>query len=129
MITTRPIDPGCFAQPGTSNGAVVTFTGVVRDHNDGRPVTGMHYDCYRAMAEQEMQRIVAEVKTATGVESIEAVHRIGELVVGDISLLVVVTAPHRREAFDAAQKVVDELKQRVPIWKKEHYADAESKWL
>jgi molybdopterin synthase catalytic subunit len=129
VITTRPIDPREFQYAGGSSGAVVTFAGVVRNSNEGREVTGMHYDCYREMAEQEIARIIDEVKATTSVQTIDVVHRIGELAVGEVSLVVVVKAPHRRQAFGAAQQVIDELKRRVPIWKKEHYADSESRWL
>lgn len=111
------------------SGAVVTFTGVVRDHNDGRRVTGMFYQCYREMAEREIAAVVESVKKKYRVKTVEAVHRVGELAVGDVSLLVVVASAHRRDAFEAIQEFVDVLKERVPIWKKERYADGTEKWL
>lgn len=131
MITDKPIrleehltgdfDPKC--------GAVVTFCGVVRSTNEGRNVVGMFYDCYRQMAEPEIGRVVDDVTSECGVRGLKVVHRIGELAVGELSLLVVASSEHRREAFEATQRVVDEIKRRVPIWKKERYADAPAKWL
>lgn len=130
MITEKPIrpeehtndvDPEC--------GAVVTFTGVVRSPNNGRPVASIFYDCYREMAEREIASVVDDIKTDWPVDTVKVVHRVGEVGVGDISLLVVVTAIHRREAFEAGRKTVDEIKRRVPIWKKERYDDTTTKWL
>jgi len=112
-----------------AHGAVVTFSGVVRDHNEGRPVTGVFYDCYREMAERELERLAARAGSRYPVKVIRLEHRIGELTVGDVSLLIVVASAHRKEAFDACQYIIDEIKKRVPIWKKERYADETSKWL
>ena len=114
-------DPTC--------GGVVTFCGVVRSPHEGHEVVGIFYDCYREMAEREIDSIVAAIKKECSVESIKVVHRIGEVAVGEVSLLVAVAAEHRREAFVAAQRVIDEIKRRVPIWKKERYADSATKWL
>ena len=131
MITDKPIrleehlagdfDPKC--------GAVVTFCGVVRSTNEGRSVTGIFYDCYQEMAEPEIGRVIDDVASECRVSNLRVVHRIGELAVGEPSLLVVACAEHRREAFEATQRVVDEIKRRVPIWKKERYADAPAEWL
>jgi molybdopterin synthase catalytic subunit len=130
-ITDKPICVEDYAIGDNDNrcGGVVTFTGVVRAHNQGRPVTGIHYDCYREMADAEMRLIIEDVAAATGATTITAIHRIGELQPGDVALLVVAAAPHRKEAFDAAERTVAEIKRRVPIWKKEHYADATAEWL
>ena len=131
MITDKPIhleehltgdfDPKC--------GAVVTFSGVVRSANEGRKVTGIFYDCYREMAEAEIGRLIDDVVAEYRVNSLKIVHRIGELTVGELSLLVLASSEHRREAFEATQRVIDEIKRRVPIWKKERYADAPAQWL
>jgi len=131
MITDKPIhleehltgdfDPTC--------GAVVTFSGVVRSTNEGRAVTGIFYDCYREMAEAEIERLIADVMADCRVNSLKIVHRVGELTVGELSLLVMASSEHRREAFEATQRVIDEIKRRVPIWKKERYADAPAEWL
>lgn len=132
MITDKPIeteklladlsDPDC--------GAVVVFAGIVRaDEKDGKRVSRIHYDCYREMAQQEMSRVTEEIKGSSGVKSIRAVHRIGDVPVGEVSLLVVVASGHRGEGYDASRRVVDEIKKRVPIWKKEVYDDESSRWL
>ena len=131
MITNKPIrieehlarvsDIGC--------GGVATFTGVVRSPNDGHTVTSIHYDCYQEMAERVIEDIVAEVTRLTGATRLLVIHRIGDVPAGEASLLVIAVSPHRKEAFNAVQKAVDEIKQRVPIWKKEHYADAATRWV
>jgi molybdopterin synthase catalytic subunit len=113
----------------TRNGAVVTFEGVVRREDRGRRVTGIYYDCYRAMAEQELERIVEAARTRFAVGIVDVRHRIGEVAAGETSLLVVVTAPHRKAAFDACQAVIDDIKKCVPIWKKERYTDQPAQWL
>ena len=130
-ITRDRIDADAIVATGvsSSSGAQVVFKGIVRDHNDGRRVRGLHYDCYDEMAEREINRIVSEVSEACDVGDITIIHRVGDLAVGETSLLVVVEAPHRRAAFEAAMQVVDEIKQRVPIWKKEKYDDEREQWL
>ena len=127
-ITRDPIELDAYASPDAANGAVVTFWGVVRDHSGGRPVTGIFYECYEEMASKEMRRIVDEVRAESPVHGVTIVHRIGEVAAGEPSLLLVVAAAHRAGAFAAAQRIVDELKVRVPIWKKERYADGEPEW-
>jgi len=112
------------------SGAVVVFAGVVRaDATKGRRVTGIHYDCYREMASEEMSRLVVEISAATGVHEIRVLHRVGDVGVGETSMLVIVNAGHRGEAYDASRRVVDEIKRRVPIWKKEMYDDGTSRWI
>jgi molybdopterin synthase catalytic subunit len=129
-ITEKPIDlSGAPKQPNGECGAAVTFLGVVRSPNKGREVTGIVYECYREMAEVEVERIIADVKKSYAVSDVTVVHRIGRVGVGEISLLVVVWAAHRGEAFEASQSIVHELKRRVPIWKKELYGDATSQWV
>ena len=106
------------------------FAGVVRaDEKDGRRVNHIHYECYEDMAEREMTALVDSIAETTGVSAITAVHRVGDVPVGDVSLLVVVTAGHRAEAYEASRLVVEEIKRRVPIWKKEIYDDESGKWL
>jgi molybdopterin synthase catalytic subunit len=131
LITERAIRQEDYAihDPAHECGAVATFTGVVRANNEGRSVTAIHYDCYREMAEREMRAIVKEVLADSRATQARAVHRIGELVPGDISMLVVVASPHRSDAFDACHRIVDAIKLRVPIWKKEHYVDQTARWL
>ena len=105
------------------DGAVCTFTGVVRDRNDGRAVTGIDYEAYRSMAEAEMRRVADEVVAGEGVSAVAMVHRVGTLGIGEASVVVSVSAPHRHEAFTACHRAIDLLKQRVPIWKHEHGPD------
>jgi molybdopterin synthase catalytic subunit len=132
MITDQPIhlEDRLSGLLGAESGAVVVFAGVVRaDVEGGRKVTRIHYDCYREMAEREMARLTEEIRASTGVHAIMAVHRVGDVPVGEISLLVVVTAGHRSEAYDASRRAVDEIKLRVPLWKKEIYDDGSSRWI
>ncbi|MEE9269188.1 MAG: molybdenum cofactor biosynthesis protein MoaE [Candidatus Krumholzibacteria bacterium] len=131
FITDEPIivDDTVARARDTRNGALVTFEGVVRREDHGRRVTGIYYDCYRALAERELERIVEDVRTRFTVSVVDVRHRIGEVAAGETSLLVIVTAPHRKAAFDACQAVIDDIKKCVPIWKKERYADHRAKWL
>lgn len=114
---------------GNANGATVLFLGTVRDVNDGRDVTGIEYTAYRSMAERELARIVEEAATLAQSKDIAVEHRLGELSVGECSVAVAVAHPHRGRAFDAARFVIEELKRRVPIWKREHYADGTREWV
>ena len=104
-------------------GAVATFLGVVRNHNDGRPVTRLEYEAYATMAEAELARILEEVANEIPEARVAATHRVGELRVGDIAVACAASAPHRAEAFRACRKVIDEIKSRLPIWKREHGPD------
>lgn len=110
-------------------GAVVTFAGVVRERSDDdRPVTGLSYEAHERMAVSEFERIAAEARERFGACEIAVLHRVGELQIGEIAVGVAVGAPHRGEAFDACEYVIDELKARAPIWKKEHYVDGTGEW-
>lgn len=131
MITREPIrlEEHVAGEPDPTCGAVVVFTGVVRSPHAGRDVTGVSYECYEEMAERELASLLEELKAAHPVKELRVVHRIGELAVGEVSLLVIVTAAHRKEAFVAAAKTVDEIKRRVPIWKRERYVSGDSRWL
>lgn len=111
-----------------ADGAYVAFEGIVRDHNDGHKVVRLEYECYEALASKEITVIMDEAIERFGVSFVEVVHRIGALMIGDAAVFVQVLAPHRREAFEAAQYVMDELKQRAPIWKKEFYHDGSHAW-
>ncbi|MBV9119547.1 MAG: molybdenum cofactor biosynthesis protein MoaE [Chloroflexi bacterium] len=109
-------------------GAVVTFAGVVRDHHDGRRVTAMAYEAYGSMAEHKLRQITAEVADRWPDVRVAILHRTGKLEIGDASVMIAASAPHRAEAFDACEYAIDTLKQVVPIWKKEAYEDGEV-WL
>jgi molybdopterin synthase catalytic subunit len=102
---------------------------MVREMNDGRDVTGIEYTAYRSMAERELATIVAEAASVAGTDDIAVEHRIGQLAVGECSVAVAVGHPHRGRAFEAARYVIEQLKQRVPIWKREHYVDGTREWV
>ncbi len=110
-------------------GACVTFEGWVRNHNEGKPVQALDYEAYPELAEKEGERILVEAREKFSVQSIVCVHRTGALRIGDLAVWVGVTAAHRGAAFDACRYVIDEVKARVPIWKKEHYTDGVSEWI
>ncbi|MGH7506779.1 MAG: molybdenum cofactor biosynthesis protein MoaE, partial [Longimicrobiales bacterium] len=110
-ITDHAIDAAdVLALVGSpEDGATILFLGVVRTTNEGRSVSGMRYDAYRAMAEQVLSTIAAEAADRAGTDRIAVVHRIGELAVGDTSVAIAVSTPHRAEAFDAARYVIEEI--------------------
>jgi molybdopterin synthase catalytic subunit len=130
-ITRDPIDADAVLTQvgGPADGAIDVFLGVVRDHNDGMPVTGMHYDAYAEMAERTLHDIVAEAVRLPGVGNVAAVHRVGELSTGEVSVAIAASAPHRAEAFAATRYVIEEIKKRLPVWKQERYREGEPKWL
>jgi molybdopterin synthase catalytic subunit len=110
-------------------GACVTFEGRVRNHNEGRAVQALEYEAYVELGVAEGERILAEARARFEVLGIVAVHRTGALALGDLAVWVGVAAAHRGAAFDACRYVIDEVKARVPIWKKEHYVEGESAWI
>lgn len=130
-ITTDPIDAATvLSEVGSaSDGATVVFLGHVRDRNDGRPVTGMHYDAYRGMAERVLAEIAGEAEARAGGGDVAVVHRTGELAIGDVSIAIAVSSPHRAEAFEACRDVIEAVKRRLPVWKQERYADRPAEWL
>jgi len=123
-VSEEPIDPAALVALVTRNdaGAVVLFLGTVRDHSDGRRgVTRLEYEAYREVVEDKIREIVREVRGRWELAAVAAAHRVGSLGVGEVSVGVAVSSPHRPEAFAAARALIDELKQRAPIWKKEHW--------
>jgi molybdopterin synthase catalytic subunit len=131
VITAAPIDILEMMQHvrRDADGAVLLFSGVVRDHDGGRPVTGLRYEAYAEMASQKLTGICKDVSAQFEIGDIAVVHRIGELAVGEISVAIAVAAPHRDAAFKASREVIERLKREVPIWKRERYADGEEVWL
>ena len=111
-----------------SNGAVVTFLGNTRDNFEGKGVIRLEYEAYVKMAVKKLEEIRQEMMQEFGIEDIAIAHRIGVVDIGETSLVVAVASPHRTEAFQACHKVVDRVKEIVPIWKKEVYADG-SRWV
>jgi len=130
-IVERPLAPhdlvGEVADP--SCGAVTLFVGTVREVNDGRPVTGIDYSAYGAMAAEELERIAEEAVRRFGTPRLVVEHRIGTLTLGEASIAIAVAHPHRAAALDAQRFVIEEVKRRVPIWKREHYADGTRGWV
>ena len=110
-------------------GAYASFEGWVRDHNDGRPVLGLRYEAYAALACTEGQHIVEEAVARFAITGVHCVHRTGDLAIGDLAVWVGVSAAHRGAAFDACRFVIDEVKSRVAIWKHERYVDGGLQWL
>lgn len=113
----------------TANGATLLFIGTVRDVNDGRGVTGIEYSAYESMAERELADIVREAAREFGTEDIVVEHRLGTLELGDASIAIAVAHPHRGPAYDASRYVIEQIKRRVPIWKREHYVDGTREWV
>lgn len=126
-LTREAIQPGAIAQSLLcgEEGAVVTFEGTVRNNTNGRRTRFLEYECYRPMAIRTMARIGAEIAGQYAIGRIAMVHRLGRLLIGETSVAVVVTAPHRKPAFEAALEGINRLKRLVPIWKKEFFADGE----
>lgn len=130
-ITREPIDKAGLEKRLLSGGAgaIVTFDGVVRDNTKGRAVLSLEYDAYPPMAVKEMKRVGDEIREQwPEVERIGIVHRFGKLDVSESSVVIVVSSPHRRIAFEACRYAIDRVKQVVPIWKKEIFADGEA-WV
>ncbi|HEY4381495.1 MAG TPA: molybdenum cofactor biosynthesis protein MoaE [Acidobacteriaceae bacterium] len=124
-ITDGPIaaDAIVTAMKAGSDGAVCVFDGIVRDNTRGRATLYLDYESYREMAIEQMQRLASEAITKFGVRDVALVHRLGRLMVGETSVLIVVASAHRAAAFDACRWLIDTLKKTVPIWKKETFAD------
>jgi molybdopterin synthase catalytic subunit len=114
-------DPAC--------GGYASFEGWVRDNNEGKHVLRLEYEAFEELGVKEGERIVAEAMKRFGVQRAACVHRVGDLAIGELAVWVGVSAGHRAEAFDACRYIIDEVKHRVPIWKKEHYEDGDSGWV
>ena len=113
------------AVSGEAFGAVVTFTGAVRDATRGRKVVRLEYEAYAPMAERMFERIAAEAKERWPGSRLAIVHRVGTLLPGELAVVIAASAPHREAAFEACRHAIERLKQDAPIWKKELYADGE----
>ncbi|RDI49301.1 molybdenum cofactor biosynthesis protein MoaE [Nocardia mexicana] len=128
-ISDRPLNPSEVEQAvtGPEYGAVVVFTGKVRNHDGGQSVSALEYSAH-PQAETFLERVCAEVSAAAGLP-VAAVHRVGPLTVGDLAIAVAVAAPHRAEAFGICSELVDRIKHEVPIWKRQLFADGMSEWV
>ena len=127
-IVEEPLSPdavaGSVGDPAA--GGIVIFSGVVRNEKDGRPVKYLEYEAHAPMAEAKLREIGAEVRRRwPSVKAVAILHRVGRLEIGESSVLIAVSAAHRREAFEACHYAIDTLKQTVPVWKKEHFEDGE----
>lgn len=110
-------------------GGFVSFEGWVRNHNEGKPVNGLFYEAYVPLAEKEGARILNEAMARFDVRLASCQHRVGELPIGGIAVWVGVSSDHRDAAFQACRYIIDEVKARLPIWKKEQYANGETEWV
>ena len=130
-ISTAPIDTDALQRklPDAHAGACVTFEGWVRDHNEGDSVTALEYEAHEPIAVAEGEKILAEARERFDIVAAYGEHRVGRLAIGDCAVWVGVSAAHRGAAFDACRYIIDEVKSRVPIWKKEHYTGGATGWV
>ena len=130
FLTDRPIDHAELIRrvDAADRGGVASFFGLVRNHHQGRAVARLEYSAYGAMAEAECARIVAEAEARWPV-AVALLHRVGALEVGETAVGIAVAGAHRDEAFAACRHVIEEVKRRVPIWKRERYADGTEEWV
>ena len=126
-ITHRKLCPEAITESvkRDSNGAVVTFLGSTRDSTSDRKVLYLEYEAYRPMADNQLGRIADEIRDRWGIKDVAIAHRLGRLEIGDLSLVVAIASPHRKEAFEASAYAIDRIKQIVPIWKKEFFEGGE----
>ena len=125
LLVRDAIDPDSLVRHvrTASDGAVVTFDGCVRNQSHGRPTRYLDYEAYESMALNKMREIAAELHAKFAVDRVAIAHRLGRLEIGETSVFIAVSAPHRPAAFDACRFAIDTLKRTVPIWKKEYFAD------
>lgn len=130
LVQHEPIDGQALIRSVRTDrdGAVALFLGTVRDHTEGRSVTGLRYSAYEEMALQELERVRDQALEQFEITRVAVVHRLGALEIGATSVAVAVAAPHRAAAFDACRFMIDTLKRTVPIWKKETFEDGEA-WI
>jgi molybdopterin synthase catalytic subunit len=130
-VTTEPLSVQAVNDlvKRPTDGAVVTFDGIVRNNFAGRSVQYLEYEAYAAMAEQKLAEIGEEIRRKFAVGEVAMVHRIGRLEIGESSIVIAVAAPHRQAAFEACAYAMDRIKEEVPIWKKEFFTDGEEHWV
>lgn len=130
-LVRDPIDPArALALVGDEgHGAAVLFLGMVRNEADGRTVSGMTYDAYEEMAAAVLGAIADEASERWGTDRMAVLHRVGELSVGEVSVAIAVSSCHRAEAFEASRYIIEEIKHRLPVWKKERYAGGDEAWV
>lgn len=130
-VVRDPIDSAeVLARVGADeDGAGLLFLGVVRDHSEGLSVGGVRYDAYEEMAAGVLTEIADEAASVLGTDRIAVVHRVGDLAVGDVSVAIAVSSPHRAEAYESSRFIIEEIKKRLPVWKKELYSDGVEEWV
>ena len=130
-LTQEPIDFAALTESVRSpgSGAVVLFLGTVRELTNGRQTSSLDYEAYPEMAERKLGELETEARSRWPIDKLAMVHRLGHLELGEVSVAVAVSCPHRHQAFDAARFLIDELKACVPIWKKENWADGTTEWV
>ena len=130
-LTRDPIEPAdVLARVGhDEDGAAVLFLGTVRNHADDRPVNGITYEVYEEMAAPVLAEIAREAAEILGTDRLAVVHRVGELTVGEHSVAIATSSPHRAQAYESSRYVIEEIKKRLPVWKKEHYKDGRAEWV
>jgi molybdopterin synthase catalytic subunit len=130
LVTADPVDVGALERSvaDAAAGAVVSFAGVVRDHDGGRAVTMIEYEGHPS-AQAVLEEVAADVAARTDVDALAVAHRVGPLQVGEAALVVAVSAAHRQEAFAAAALLVDEVKLRLPVWKRQVFGDGTDEWV
>jgi len=130
-ITDAEIVPGALLEAVSSDGhgAALLFLGTVRDHADGRPVSGMRYEAYLEMAERVMTEIAGAAAERMEAGALAVVHRIGTLDLREASVGIAVATPHRAPAYEVNRWIIEEIKRRLPVWKHEHYADGAAAWV
>lgn len=130
-LTHDPIDYHALTESvrSSGSGAVVLFLGTVRELTEGRRTVALDYDAYPQMAEVKLAELEAAARSRWPIDQVGIVHRLGHLELGDISVAVAVSCPHRAQAFEAARFLIDELKVSVPIWKQENWADGSTEWV
>ena len=131
QLTHGEIDYSVLTESVRSDraGAVLLFLGTVREMTNGRQTTALDYDAYPDMAKTTMQELIDEACKKWPIERVGIIHRLGHLQLGDISVAVALSCPHRQQTFEAGRFLIDELKIRVPIWKKENWADGTTEWV
>ena len=130
-ISRKPIDPTKALESVMDEdaGGIVLFVGTIRNQTKGKEVKGLEYEVYRPMAERQIARLEEEIRKRWPVKSIRLIHREGKLKVGEVSVVVAVSAVHREEAFEAARYAIDRIKESFPIWKREKFKGGRYAWV
>jgi len=131
LVTSEPLEKVSLAEKlkNPTAGALVVFEGWVRNHNEGKEVKLLEYEAYTQMALREADKVIKEAKEKFAIIDAYGMHRTGKLQIGEIAVIIGVINAHRGEAFSACQYIIDQIKIRLPIWKKEYYVDGDSGWV